>query len=236
MKPYTYLLVDFLAVIVCFLFSFHPKIKFNKHFGAYLKAAVCVAVPFIVWDIWFTDRGVWWFNKDYTIGYGLLGLPVEEWLFFFCIPFSCVFTSYCLNKFFNLDWADRYGKFLSPVLLLLCLVVIFRAHDRMYPLITFSFTAFTVIYFQYIAKAKWVGRVSFCYLVLLPGFFSVNGVLTGTGLDAPIVNYNPLEILNIRMLTIPVEDVFYGYTQFMIVMALFYRFRKDSPEMAHGTL
>ena len=57
------------------------------------------------------------------------------------------------------------------------------------------------------------------------GFFPVNGILTGTGLNSPIVNYNSKEILNIRMLTIPVEDMVYGYTQFMLIIFFFKLFK-----------
>ena len=82
MQSYTYILIDFLTVIVCFIFSFDRRIKFNRHFGAFLKASTLVAIPFILWDVLFTHMGVWWFDTSYTLGLTIFGLPLEEWLFF----------------------------------------------------------------------------------------------------------------------------------------------------------
>jgi lycopene cyclase domain-containing protein len=53
------------------------------------------------------------------------------------------------------------------------------------------------------------------------GFIPVNGVLTGTGLESAIVNYNPQEIIGFRVLTIPIEDFFYGYALILLNIYLF---------------
>lgn len=227
---FTYLLVNFFTVIVCFIASFDRRIRFDRHFGAYLKAATVATIPFIAWDVWFTKHSVWWFNHTYTLGFDLAGLPIEEWLFFFCIPFSCVFTFYCLEKFFDLSWADRFSGFLSGLAVAVCLVIAVRFPEKMYPLVTALSTIVVVLYLRFIARVDWIGRASFAFLVLMPGFFAVNGILTGTGLASPIVNYNPQQILNIRLLTIPIEDSVYGYTQFLLVVYLFRKFRKNVPE------
>ncbi|HLV40362.1 lycopene cyclase domain-containing protein [Xanthomarina sp.] len=228
MQPYTYLLVNFFTIIICFIASFDRRVLFNKHFGAYFKAAFVAAVPFIAWDVWFTKMGVWWFDTNYTTGVVLLGLPLEEMLFFFCIPFSCVFTYYCLDKFFNLDWTNVFSKYLTWITVLVGVGVAIAFHDRIYPFVTGLVVSGTVIYLYYIAKVDWIGKASFVFFILLPGFFMVNGVLTGTGVDSPIVNYNPDQILNLRMLTIPIEDAVYGYAQFLIVIYLFKRFIRPS--------
>src|SRR5690606_41226529 len=101
MMAYTYSAILFFTVIICFIASYDKRIYFNRHFGEFLKSAIIVAIPFIAWDIWFTAKGVWWFNTDYTLGIVLAGLPIEEWLFFICIPFSCRFTYFCFEYYFS---------------------------------------------------------------------------------------------------------------------------------------
>lgn len=230
MKSYAYLLINLLTIIICFAASFDNRIKFNKHFGAYLKAALLAAIPYITWDIWFTKIGVWWFNENYTLGISIFGLPLEEYLFFFCIPFSCVFTYYCLNNFFDLSVMEKYSMFLTWLTVIVCLGTAIVFNNRIYPLVTSLTAAAVILLLKYAAKADWIGRASFTFFILMPGFFLVNGALTGTGLESPIVNYNPKQILNIRLLTIPIEDAVYGYTQFMIVVFLFKKFRLHSYE------
>jgi len=235
MKPYAYILIEFFTVIVCLIFSFDKRIQFHKHFTSFFKASLIVAVPFIIWDILFTEMEVWWFNFDYTLGIKLCGLPVEEWLFFICIPFSCIFTFFYIETFFKLDLLNRYTKLVSVLLIMICLFVAVCNTDKIYPLVTCITTIIVLIYLEFIVKADWVLKALVVYLILLPGFISVNGLLTGSMLDSPIVNYAPEEILNIRLFTIPVEDMLYGFTQFILVWYFFQFFKsssvkKSSPE------
>lgn len=223
---YTYLIINFLTIIICFVYSFHPKIRFDRHFGAFLKAGILVAVPFILWDAWFTHIGVWWFNDRYLLGLRILGLPLEELLFFICIPFSCVFTYYCLDKFFKLDWRPSAEKWLVIIGVAICLTMGIRYLELLYTTITFFTTATTLLFLYYVAKVSWLGKASLIYVILLPGFFIVNGVLTGTGLDTPIVNYNSAEFLNIRMWTIPIEDAVYGYELILWNIYFFKKFQR----------
>src|SRR6187455_1763154 len=225
LQPYTYLLIEFFTILICLIASFNKRIQFNKLFGAFLLASTIVAVPFIAWDIWFTATGVWWFNPDYTIGLPLAGLPIEEWLFFFCIPFSCVFTYYCLDKFFSLSWANAFNNIIVFVGTIVCVLIALLHHDKTYTFVTAIITTTILLYLHFVVKKEWVGQVSLVYTVLMLGFFPVNGLLTGAGLESPIVHYNPEEILNIRMLTIPIEDAVYGYSQFLMVIYFFKMFQ-----------
>jgi lycopene cyclase domain-containing protein len=192
-----------------------------------MMASLLVAVFFIVWDIWFTKIGVWWFNDRYLIGSRLFGLPIEELMFFICIPFSCIFTYFCLDKFFKLDWNPDFERIfvIISITVLLCLSVYFE--QRIYPFVTFFTTAISLFALYFILKVKWIGKASLIYLILMPGFLAVNGILTGSGLDSPIVNYNPEHIIGIRIFTIPIEDTFYGYEMILWNLYFFQKFRTE---------
>lgn len=232
MKEYTYLLILFFTIIICFIASFDRRLKFNRQFGAFIKSGVLVAIPFIAWDVWFTSKGVWWFNTDYTIGLVIAGLPLEEWLFFICIPFSCVFTYYCFDKLFKLDWLSSFNNLIVFFSVIVCSVVALLHYDKIYTLVTAIVTIATLIYLHFIARADWIGKASMVFTVLMLGFFPVNGLLTGFGLETPIVNYNPGDFLGIRMITIPIEDAVYGYTQFLLVLYFFNHFKISENENA----
>ncbi|SMO69628.1 lycopene cyclase domain-containing protein [Solitalea koreensis] len=231
MKPFTYLLINFLTVIICFIASFDKRIQFNKYFGSFVKSAILVSIPFIVWDIWFTARGVWWFNSKYTIGLSIAGLPIEEFLFFICIPFSCVFTYFCFDKFINMNWVDTFNNIIVFVIVTACVVIALLHFDKIYTFLTAVTTTLTLIYLRFIAHVSWIGKASTVFFILMLFFFPVNGALTGTGLESAVVNYNPDDFLGIRMLTIPIEDAFYGYTHFLLVVYFFKIFQNEPCEI-----
>jgi lycopene cyclase domain-containing protein len=63
-----------------------------RHTRSLIKAILAVALPFWIWDVIVTARGHWSFNEATVIGLKILGLPIEEWLFFIVVPFVSIFT------------------------------------------------------------------------------------------------------------------------------------------------
>lgn len=228
MMAYTYSLILFFTVIICFIASFDKRIQFNHQFVSFLKASIIVAIPFIAWDIWFTAHGVWWFNTNYTLGLNIAGLPLEEILFFIFIPFSCIFTYYSIDRYYKWETLSAFNNLLVFVSVIVLSVVALLHVDKIYTLITALVTIVTLIYLHFIARIEWLTKASLIFAILMLGFFPVNGILTGSFLESPIVNYNPKDFLGIRMFTIPIEDAVYGYTQFLLILYFFKLFQKKA--------
>lgn len=226
MTHFTYLLINFFTILICFIYSFHPKIKFYQHFKSFLLASICVATFFIAWDIYFTQIGIWWFNDHYTLGLEIINLPVEECLFFICIPFSCVFTYYCLTRFFNFSNLSAFNNILVFLTVIISSSIALLYADKTYTMVTAWVTVISMIYLHFIDKQNWISEASLIYLILMPGFLAVNGVLTGIGIDSPIVNYNREQFLNIRIWSIPIEDAVYGYVMILWNIYFFKKFSK----------
>ncbi len=167
------------------------------------------ALLYIAWDMYFTAKGVWNFNEIYITGIKLYNLPLEEVLFFFIVPYCCVFIYACIRSYFpnlvNKKYADVILKRLAFGLIMLGLIHI----KKYYTGSTFIFTGVFILLLYLIRKYfKSFDAISFLvsYTICLIPFLIVNGLLTAI----PVVIYNDAENLGIRIYTIPFEDVFYG--------------------------
>ena len=222
-----YLLVDLLAISIPLLFSFHPKIAFYKTWKELFTAVILVAVPFLIVDSIFTAHGIWSFNPMYITGIYIFNLPLEEIMFFFCIPYSCLFTYYCLNKFYDLSWSVRTENIFCILFSMTLLITGFIFRYKLYTSSTFISTAILCIILKFGFHINWFGNAIIVFGILIIPFFLVNGILTGTGLLAPVVRYHPDYYLGIRVISIPVEDFIYGFELFMMNLFLFLRFPKQ---------
>lgn len=216
-----YLLVDLGAISVPLLASFHPKIRLDKHWKALWPAILLAAVPFIVWDSYFTKIGVWGFTPQYLTGFNLFGLPIEEVLFFICIPYACMFTYFCFRLWKGPEMHVRAQQAVTWIFLALCVVLGLLGAGRYYTASTMTWLAIFLIYLKWQAKPKWLGLFYYSHQFLLIPFFIVNGILTGTGPEKPVVWYNDTQNLGVRLFTIPVEDIFYGLLMLLLNAFLF---------------
>ncbi|MGF7082126.1 lycopene cyclase domain-containing protein [Mucilaginibacter sp. UYCu711] len=237
---FTYLLIDIFSVLVPFIFSFHPGLKFYKNWPFLFPAMLLTGIFFISWDMYFTHLKIWGFNPYYLTGVYIGNLPLEEVLFFLCIPYSCLFTYSCLSVLIKRTLSKRAQLTITLSLIALSVFIAVRFHVLSYTSYTFVVLAILLIIAQFILKADWLSQFYTTYLMLLFPFLIVNGLLTGTGLANPIVWYNPLHIIGLRILTIPFEDIFYGMDlillNVMIYSAINYRAARTASKNAKAEL
>lgn len=232
---YTYLLINFFTILVPLIFSFHPKLNFYKTWYAFFPAVLLAGLLFIAGDIYFTHMGVWGFNEQYLTGIAVFNLPLEEILFFFCIPYACVFTFHCLDQFFERSLSKPMEEKFTMGFIFLLLVVAVWNFRHIYTWTTFLGLALLLMVSSFIFRTRWLGKFYIIYVVLLLPFFIVNGLLTGTGLEEPVVWYNETEFMGIRILTIPLEDVFYGMALILLNLLIYKKLlsRNSSKAVVH---
>jgi lycopene cyclase domain-containing protein len=217
---YLYLTLNILAFIVPFAFSFYPKANFSKKWKYVLPAILITAIIFIVWDELFTQMGVWGFNPKYVTGIKIFTLPLEEVLFFFCIPYASIFTYFALTYLVEKDHLFPHQELISSLIIIVMLVLGGYFMSRWYTTVTFFLLGLFLAYQTIKLRPRYMGRFYFAFAFILIPFFIVNGILTGSWIDEPVVWYNNAENLGIRLGTIPVEDVFYGMLMLLVSVTI----------------
>lgn len=227
---YLYLIIDLGAISLPLLFSFHPKISFHQKWKYVWPAILFPALPFLVWDALFTYMGVWGFNPKYLLGVHFFRLPVEEILFFICIPYACLFTYEAVKQLSARDYLQSHTKSITRILIVVLFLVGIFNFTRWYTSVTFISCSMFLFFILRSEVTGYLGKFYYAFLWILIPFFLVNGILTGTSLESPIVWYNDDENLGIRLLSIPLEDVFYGMLLILMNISIFERLQaKRSP-------
>lgn len=220
MEKHTYLLINLLSISVPFIFSFHPKLRFDREWRRFWPACLIAGAIFISWDVFFTQIGVWGFNERYLTGFEIINLPLEEWMFFICIPYACVFTYHCLKKLIKYN-PVKESFYITLGFAVIILITGLLNTDKLYTSVTFISTAGFLLIHLFVLKSPYLGKFYFAYLVILLPFFIVNGILTGSFIEQEVVWYNNHENMGIRMFTIPVEDSIYGMFLILLNVTLY---------------
>lgn len=216
----TYLILVLLSVSIPFLYSFHPKMRLIKWWKPIFVSISITALLFIIWDIFFTIEKIWGFNPDYLLGINLIYLPIEEWLFFWLIPYASLFIYYSF-QYFKPNWilTLNTSKYISYIIIFITLMVVLSHYDKTYTLINFLML-WLILVFATLKKPYLLQRFYLAYLVVLIPFFIVNGILTGMLTPEPIVWYNNTENMGIRIITIPIEDFAYAFSMLLLSLTL----------------
>jgi lycopene cyclase domain-containing protein len=204
-----YLLLHIFTLAFPLIRSFEPRIQYAKKWPTLFPAIFITAAFFISWDIIFTQKGVWGFNENYLIGIFLWGLPLEEWLFFISVPFASVFIYECVRYFLPGIKTGRSFRILTVSMAFLLLVMAVINDQKAYTFWNFIFAGSFLILVA-LMNPHWLGKFWVAYSIHLIPFLFINGILTGSFLEQPIVWYNNGENLYFRIFTIPIEDFVYA--------------------------
>lgn len=224
MSLYTIILIA--SISIPFLLSFDKKLQFYKQWKYLIPSIVAIALFYIVGDIYFTKIGVWGFNRTHLSNIFLFKLPIEEWLFFLAIPYASIFLHDVLHAYFPSFQLPIYvSRRLSIFFFLMALVTLLLNLDKAYTvyILTIFIIIITVSYFD---KSDTISRFYCTFLIILIPFVLVNGVLTGAFTAEPVVWYDHSENLNLRFITIPIEDFIYGFTMLLGAIMLRNRLKK----------
>jgi len=226
-----YLALIIASVAMPLLLSFDRKVAFHTHWRYLLPAILLTASFFIPADILFTRNGVWGFNARYHIHPPLAGLPPEEWLFFLVIPYSSIFIHYVYISYCRSCFLPEYTtRLLSFILITLLIITAILFTGRIYTML-YSFLAVILIVLALLSGEKILNYFYLSFLIILIPFFIVNGVLTGSFIEEEVVWYNAAEITGLRLMTVPVEDLIYGFCLILSNLLLMNVLRKRFPEM-----
>lgn len=197
--------------------SFEEKIRFHTKFRFLFPGILLSAAFFILWDIRFTQMGVWQFHDEFILGWKIAGLPIEEWLFFLITPFSCMFIYEVMLYFVKNDPWKKAAPILnlSMILVLSGLAVVY--HDRIYTLVICTLVALFLFIHQFLLRSSYLGNFYLAWAVCILPFLLVNGVLT----SMPVVTYAAGDIIGFRIFTIPIEDLFYGMLNILQVLTIY---------------
>jgi lycopene cyclase domain-containing protein len=214
---FTYLAINFFTIIVPFGGSFDRRLHFYTRWKYCMPGLLFTAIFFLVWDYFKTRYGVWSFNEKYIIGVKFFGLPFEEVLFFFTVPYACTFIYECLYVY---QKKRIFPNNSSYIVMLLSLVMVASSFIFTHRAYTFSvlFLLGTILPLSLqVLDAEELDRFIQMYLVSLIPMFVVDGLLTAL----PVVMYDNTQNLGLRIGTIPVEDFLYSAILLLMNVALY---------------
>ncbi len=226
-----YLIILIFSLAGPLALSFEKNLRLYTRWKYLLPAILITMVVFVIWDVIFTHLGYWFFNPIYNSGIYIYKLPLEEYLFFIVIPYACAFSFYAVQFHFpKFRLNDQWTKVLTLLLVVVSVMMSFLYRELAYTFVVFLVLPAILLLSYFFAKEV-VQYYLAIYPILLIPFFVINGILTGTGIEQAVFDYNPQAILGIRIFSIPIEDMFYNFSLLLSPLMLTHifemRFKKS---------
>jgi len=214
------------TIIGPLILSFDQKVGFYRRLSPLLLAIILVGIPFLLWDAYFVDLKIWGFAEGNIWGIHLGNLPIEECLFFIVVPFACIFIHEVLKAYFPEIRNSRMAHIFAFTVTFSGFLFGLSNINNAYTSTVCIGSAVLTIGFYFVNRSTWYPSFVLTFLVALIPFLVINGLLTGAFTALPVVWYSEEHIMGARILTIPVEDLYYNYCLLLPVVALYEKFKK----------
>lgn len=219
---FEYLIFNIIVISGPLFFGSLKKFYFLNYWKEALLSIFYASIPFLIWDASVTNRH-WFFAEKYTLGFRIFSLPIEEIMFFFTVPYACLFTWQMVKKFsksLNSRDLETSKKIVVTIIVVLFLILSFVAmlNRKEYTAISLLFFSASILFDRKFGANIFATRTFWNYFGFVSAFTLVfNGYLTWR----PIVTYDEIYQLGFRIFTIPIEDFFFGYALMIIVTSIF---------------
>jgi lycopene cyclase domain-containing protein len=218
----TYLLLNFFIIAVPAWYTPDKRTAYYRRLPALGFSIAVVSTCYLLWDILVTARGEWSFNSRYLTGVQMLNIPLEEFLFFITVPYSCLFIYEVVL------YATKSSKLRLPASVVIAVILTLIAaslafYSQGYTAKALASCAFFLVlaflFDRLLIESKqyWIW-LAICYVP----FLIINTVLTAL----PVVEYNGKAIWGLRVGTIPLEDFFYNFAMLSFYV-LVYRIARE---------
>lgn len=201
-KQLTYLLLLLGYLIIPIALSFRQKIRFDYKLRYILPATLFAGSIFVMWNMRFTELGIWSYNPSYLTGIEWFGVPIEEWFSLLVIPVSSAYIYEVLK--IKVEQYNKPNVFVATnlVLFAVCGILAYTHRVEMVSFFTFFLLA---IYLGYtVFRNRFKPYFFYLYLtfaITLVPFIIISAILN----SLPAVIFNADHIMGIALLGIPVE-------------------------------
>lgn len=197
----------------------YAKARFWQRWRNMLYGLGAVSAPFVLWDIVAVEQRHWSFSEHYTQPLRILGLPLEEILFFVVVPLACMFVwTFIESKPNKRIINDQRAKniVINAALAMAAVGIFIPSIYTRIVLLVAAVACFLLSRYPGLIT----GRRFWVFQATVLGLFLIcNTILT----SLPIISYHPDAIIGLRLGTIPIEDVFYNFALITLFLICFMR-------------
>lgn len=218
LKNFIFLGILILIFFVPVFYTITNKNGFRNKLRYGMPAIFITGFMFLLWDIRFTEVGIWSYDADFTIGLFHKSLPLEQWLVYLIFPYTALLIYEIMKtRFRSLDFNSIFTA-VSLLLVVALAVVAYLFRVRIYTFFSFLFTTIYLAYTIFRKQFKpHLTHFFLTYLIILIPYFILNWILTWN----LAIEYHQEQVLNVWVGMIPVENFVYLFLLLLINITVY---------------